>query len=63
MCTQTALARSLGFTATKNAPYAPSAPAPNCAALTASDAVPVGPAPQQPWPFGDGVVLPPPAPQ
>ena len=63
MCTHTALARSLGFAPTTNAPYAPVALAPNCAALTASDAVPVGPAPQQPWPFGDGVVLPPPAPQ
>jgi len=64
MCTQTALAVEVGFTPTGDAqPYGPDAPAPPCAALTASDVVPAGPAPQQPWPFGDGVALPSPFPQ
>jgi hypothetical protein len=64
MCTQTALAESLGFAATGDAaPYGSDAPAPNCAALTAGDALPAGPAPQQPWPFGDGTALPSPFPQ
>jgi hypothetical protein len=64
MCTHTALAVSLGFTFTNDpAPYGANAPAPPCAALTATDVVPVGPAPQQPWPFGDGVALPAPFPQ
>jgi len=64
MCTQTALAESLGFPATGNAaPYGANAPAPNCAALTATDVLPAGPAPQQPWPFGDGTALPSPFPQ
>ena len=64
MCSQTALAESLGFTATgSTAPYGPNAPAPNCAALTATDLLPTGPTPQQPWPFGDGQTLPSPFPQ
>jgi nucleoid-associated protein YgaU len=64
MCSQTALAVQLGFTATGNAaPYGANAPAPNCTALTATDLLPTGPAPQQPWPFGDGTVLPSPFPQ
>ncbi|HXA28242.1 MAG TPA: hypothetical protein VN193_05785 [Candidatus Angelobacter sp.] len=64
MCTQTALAESLGFAASGNtAPYGSKAPAPPCAALTASDLLPTGPTPQQPWPFGDGTALPSPAPQ
>ncbi|HEV7678165.1 MAG TPA: hypothetical protein VGQ42_06320 [Candidatus Dormibacteraeota bacterium] len=64
MCTQTALATALGFAATHDpAPYGSNAPAPNCTALTASDALPMGPAPQQPWPFGDGTALPSPFPQ
>ena len=64
MCTQTAAAALIGFAATGNTqPYGPDAPAPPCAALTASDAVPMGSAPQQPWPFGDGTALPPPFPQ
>ena len=64
MCTQTTEAASLGFKTTGDPqPYGPDAPAPPCAALTASDALPMGDAPQQPWPFGDGVVLPPPFPQ
>ena len=64
MCTQLRLATGLGFTPTGNSqPYGPNAPGPNCAALTASDAAPMGPAPQQPWPFGDGVALPSPFPQ
>ena len=64
MCTETTEAEALGFAATGNtAPYGPSAVAPNCTAATASDNVPMGPAPQQPWPFGDGQKLPPPFPQ
>jgi hypothetical protein len=64
MCSQTALAESLGFAATGNtAPYGSKAPAPNCTALTATDLLPTGPTPQQPWPFGDGSTLPSPAPQ
>jgi hypothetical protein len=64
MCTQTALAESLGFAATGNAaPYGANAPAPNCTALTATDVLPTGPTPQQPWPFGDGQTLPSPFPQ
>jgi hypothetical protein len=64
MCTQAALAESLGFAATGDpAPYGAAAPAPNCAALTATDLLPPGPTPQQPWPFGDGTALPSPFPQ
>jgi hypothetical protein len=64
MCSQTAAAIALGFTATGDpAPYGSAAPAPSCSVLTASDAVPQGPAVQQPWPFGDGVALPSPFPQ
>jgi hypothetical protein len=64
MCTETAEANALGFTATGNAaPYGPLAVSPNCAAATATDGVPMGPAPQQPWPFGDGQALPSPFPQ
>jgi hypothetical protein len=64
MCSQTALAVALGFTATHDpAPYGSRAPAPNCTILTASDLLPTGPTPQQPWPFGDGTNLPPPFPQ
>jgi hypothetical protein len=58
-CTETAEAQALGFAATNNAqPYGPNAQAPNCSALAASDAVPMGPAPQQPWVLGDGVTAP-----
>jgi len=63
MCSQTAAAEALGFSATGNAaPYGPNAPAPNCTALTASDLLPTGPTPQQPWLFGDGTALPSPFP-
>jgi hypothetical protein len=56
-CTQTAAAEKIGFKAgpPNPAPYGPDAVTPDCATLTAADAVPQGPAPQQPWPFGDGV--------
>jgi hypothetical protein len=65
MCTQTAAAEALGYRATGNpAPYGPNAVAPNCTTLTATDVIPIGPTPQQPWgPIGDGATLPPPAPQ
>ena len=56
-CTQVAAAERIGFKAVQNppAPYGPDAVSPVCPALTASDLVPQGPSPQQPWPFGDGV--------
>lgn len=58
-CTETAEAQALGFAAVNNPqPYGADAPAPNCTALAASDAVPMGPAPQQPWALGDGVTPP-----
>ena len=64
MCTEAAEAQGLGFKATGNAsPYGASAVSPNCTAVTATDGVPMGPAPQQPWPFGDGQALPSPFPQ
>jgi hypothetical protein len=63
MCTQAALGAGLGFAPTGASAYAGGAPDPPCPGLTASDAVPMGPAPQQPWPFADGVALPPPLPQ
>lgn len=64
MCTDTAAAIALGFSATHDpAPYGSNAPAPPCAALTATDLLPTGPTPQQPWPFGDGTALPSPFPQ
>ena len=51
MCSQTAASTAIGFTATGAAePYGRNAVAPPCRALTATDAVPMGPAPQQPWP-------------
>jgi hypothetical protein len=58
-CTLTAAAQALGFTATNDPqPYGPNAPAPNCTASSASDQVPMGPTPQQPWVLGDGVTPP-----
>jgi len=63
-CTLTAASGAIGFGATRNTqPYGPHAPAPACPVLTPTDAVPIGPTPQQPWPFGDGLALPPPFPQ
>ena len=60
MCTQISDAQAIGFAATPGspAPYDASAVQPNCRALTASDTVPQGPSPQQPWPLGDGVSTP-----
>jgi hypothetical protein len=64
LCTQTASAISLGFAATGDPnPYGAGAVQPNCASLTATDAIPPGPTLQQPWPFGDGTALPSPFPQ
>ena len=58
LCTQTAAATSIGFTATgEPLPYGADANPPACPAYDASDLVPMGPAPQQPWPFGDGTSL------
>lgn len=55
-CTQVAAAKEIGFEPLDNpSPYGPAAVQPECPALTATDAVPQGPSPQQPWPFGDGV--------
>jgi hypothetical protein len=54
-CTQLAETQALGFALSPSAqPYGPDAAPPVCAAESGSDAVPMGPAPQQPWPFGDG---------
>jgi len=63
-CTETAAAVAIGFSWTADPnPYGTGAVEPQCSALTADDVVPMGPAPQQPWPFGDGTALPPPFPQ
>ncbi|MEA2645983.1 MAG: hypothetical protein QOE92_1066, partial [Chloroflexota bacterium] len=63
-CTHVAATVSLGFQDTHDPqPYGPNAKKPLCGALTASDSVPMSKTPQQPWPFGDGLKLPPPAPQ
>ena len=54
-CTQVAEVEALGFAVAPSAqPYGPDAVSPVCQAEAASDAAPMGPAPQQPWPFGDG---------
>jgi len=56
LCSQTAAATALGFAPTGDPlPYGSDANPPACPAYAASDLVPMGPAPQQPWPFGDGV--------
>ncbi|MDQ1394958.1 MAG: hypothetical protein QOG64_217 [Acidimicrobiaceae bacterium] len=63
-CSQSAASTGIGFVATGDPqPYGPQAAAPACPLLTAADGVGAGPAVQQPWPFGDGVTLPPPFPQ
>ena len=55
-CTQVAAATAIGFKGLDNtSPYGPDAVQPECPALTATDVVPQGPSPQQPWPFGDGI--------
>ena len=56
-CTQKAAVQRIGFKTAPGhpSPYGPQAVQPQCGVLAASDAVPQGPAPQQPWPFGDGV--------
>ena len=52
LCSHTAAATALGFTATGDpSPYGSDANPPPCAAYDAADLVPMGPAPQQPWPF------------
>jgi hypothetical protein len=61
LCTQTSEATALGFTATPSTqPYGTDANPPACPVYNAADLVPMGPAPQQPWPFGDGTTLSPP---
>jgi hypothetical protein len=59
-CTQTAGAVAIGFprTTANPKPYGAGAIQPRCKALTATDVVPIGPTPQQPWSFGDGVAAP-----
>jgi hypothetical protein len=58
-CSQTAAAEAIGFGATgETSPYGADANPPACPAYSVSDSVPMGPAPQQPWPFGDGYTLP-----
>jgi hypothetical protein len=61
-CTQTKAVASVGFErlAGSPSPYGAGAIQPRCRVLSASDAVPQGPSPQQPWPFGDGQATPPP---
>lgn len=55
-CAQTASATRVGFRATGAAdPYGTSADVPPCTAYGTSDAIPAGPQPQQPWPWGNGV--------
>jgi hypothetical protein len=55
LCTQTAAAVAVGFAPTRtNASYGTRANPPLCAVYNASDLVPMGPAPQPPWPWGDG---------
>lgn len=61
-CTQFAEATAIGFAKAPGnpPPYGAGAVQPVCPALTASDVVPQGPSPQQPWPFGDGTAVAPP---
>jgi hypothetical protein len=56
-CTQLGAAGAIGFKKAPGSPppYGPGAVEPVCATVTATDAVPQGASPQQPWPFGDGV--------
>ena len=61
LCTQTSEATALGFTPTGvTQPYGADANPPACPLYNATDLVPMGPAPQQPWPFGDGTTFSPP---
>jgi hypothetical protein len=59
-CSQLAAATQIAFKTASgsDSPYGAGALEPDCLALAASDAVPVGPTPQQPWPFADGVSTP-----
>ena len=63
LCSQTSAASAIGFTPTgDSAPYGADANPPACPAYDAADLVPMGPVPpQQPWPWGDGTTLNPPA--
>jgi hypothetical protein len=55
-CTQKDAALSLGFASTDDlAPYGANAQQPECPVLGATDGIPMGPAPQQPWALGDGI--------
>jgi len=61
LCTQTSEATALGFTPTgATQPYGSDANPPACPVYNVADLVPMGPAPQQPWPFGDGTTFSPP---
>jgi len=61
LCSQVSAASTIGFTPTgQTSPYGADANPPACPAYDAADLVPMGPAPQQPWPFGDGTTLRPP---
>jgi hypothetical protein len=56
LCSQTSAATALGFAAVRDpSPYGRDANAPACPVLDGADQVPMGAAPQQPWPFGNGV--------
>jgi hypothetical protein len=61
LCSQTAAAAAVGFAKTGEPfPYGADANPPACPAYDVADLVPMGPAPQQPWLFGDGTTLSPP---
>jgi hypothetical protein len=61
LCSQTSASTAIGFAATgETAPYGADANPPACPAYNVADLVPMGPAPQQPWPFGDGTTPSPP---
>jgi len=60
LCSETSTAAAIGFAKTGELmPYGPDANPPACPVYDVADVVPMGPAPQEPWLFGDGVAGPP----
>jgi hypothetical protein len=60
LCSQTSTAAAIGFTKTGEAmPYGADANPPACPVYDVADIVPMGPATQEPWPWGDGIKGPP----
>jgi hypothetical protein len=60
LCSQTAAAKALGFATTGDPqPYGTDANPPPCPVYDVADLVPMGPAPQPPWVFGNGIDGPP----